>query len=112
MKVYVTFEKQIKEVELPAGSENIPTVRKLACELFQMKPEDVVLRSGTRPMKEDAVLKESHSITMAKVKPAVVAQKEEEEYTYEYEYEEVYEESSGYDASASGDADDDEDVSD
>ncbi|CAL6051929.1 Hypothetical_protein [Hexamita inflata] len=106
MKVYVTYDKAIQEFEIPAENNFISEVRKAACAKFNVKPEEVVFRSGTRPIREDMPLTENRSIIMAKVKPVKEAPKEEEAYEYEYEYEEVYEED---DDSVYGEGDDEED---
>lgn len=34
MKIYVTFEKVVKDIELEEGKQTVPELRKAACELF------------------------------------------------------------------------------
>lgn len=91
MKVYVTFERAIKDFEIPDDHNFIGEVKKQCCPYFNVQPEEVVMRSGTRPIREDMPLRKDHSITMARIKPAKQEEKEEE---YEYTYEEEYDESS------------------
>lgn len=39
MKVYVTYEKTVKEINLPEGKETVSELRKLACEAFSVEPD-------------------------------------------------------------------------
>ena len=70
MKVYVTFERAIKEFEIPDDHNFIGEVKKQCCPYFNVQPEEVVMRSGTRPIREDMPLRKDHSITMARIKSA------------------------------------------
>lgn len=68
MKIYVTFEKVVKDIELGEGKQTVPELRKIACELFGVQEDDVVLRSGTRPIKDSYALQPDTNINMGRKK--------------------------------------------
>ena len=105
MKVYVNFEKQIKEVELEGNTYG--DLRKKCVELFSMSAAEFVLRSGTRPVRDEAIVKEGCSINMAKPKPVPPPKEIEPSGEYTYEYEEVYESSDYEDKSGEDGSDED-----
>ena len=56
MKIYVNFEKQMKVLELEGTT--VADLRKMCADMFKLKAEEFVLRSGTKPLKDETVLKE------------------------------------------------------
>lgn len=105
MKIYVTFEKTVKEVQLPEDKETVTELKKLACAAFGVEEDQVVLRSGTRPIKDTFQLKPESNINMGRIKPS----KEEEALDPDDEYEYVYEEVTDTDEDYADGGDDDDD---